>query len=68
MAHHRRRRAKVENLGASPYCALTTGTGTLTGVDYVIEGTASLVTDQAGRETVATAFEPVGLTAGQLLP
>lgn len=48
---------KAKNLSANPYCALTTGTGTLTGMDYVIEGTASLVTDQDTREAVATAFE-----------
>jgi hypothetical protein len=48
---------KAKNLGANQYCALTSGTDTLTGVDYVIEGTASLVTDQATRRAVATAFE-----------
>ncbi|MEW9531493.1 pyridoxamine 5'-phosphate oxidase family protein [Microbispora sp. NPDC049125] len=48
---------KARNLSANQHCALTTGTDTLTGMDYVIEGTASLVTDQATREAVATAFE-----------
>ncbi|MEC3975896.1 pyridoxamine 5'-phosphate oxidase family protein [Amycolatopsis sp. H20-H5] len=48
---------KAKNLGANRHCALTTGTGTLTGMDYVIEGTASLVTDQPAREAVAAAFE-----------
>ena len=48
---------KAKNLSANQHCALTTGTDTLTGMDYVIEGTASLVTDQATREAVATAFE-----------
>jgi general stress protein 26 len=48
---------KAKNLSASQHCALTTGTDTLTGTDYIIEGTASLVTDQATREAVATAFE-----------
>jgi nitroimidazol reductase NimA-like FMN-containing flavoprotein (pyridoxamine 5'-phosphate oxidase superfamily) len=48
---------KAKNLSANQHCALTTGTDTLTGMDYVIEGTASLVTDQAGREAAATAFE-----------
>ena len=48
---------KAKNLSANPHCALTTGTATLTGNDYVIEGTASLVSDQATREAVATAFE-----------
>jgi hypothetical protein len=48
---------KARNLGTNPHCALTTGTDTLTGTDYVIEGTASLVTDEAAREAAATAFE-----------
>jgi general stress protein 26 len=48
---------KARNLGADQHCALAAGTGTLTGTDYVVEGTASLVTDQTTRETVATAFE-----------
>lgn len=48
---------KAKNLSANPHCALTTGTDTLTGTDHIIEGTASLVTDQATREAVATAFE-----------
>jgi hypothetical protein len=47
----------TRNLGANQHCALTSGTDTLTGMDYIIEGTASLVTDQATRETVAAAFE-----------
>nr|BFE58005.1 pyridoxamine 5'-phosphate oxidase family protein [Dactylosporangium thailandense] len=48
---------KARNLGANRHCVLTAGTATLTGVDYVIEGTASLVTDEDTREAVATAFE-----------
>ncbi|NUP53800.1 MAG: pyridoxamine 5'-phosphate oxidase family protein [Catenulispora sp.] len=48
---------KAKNLAANQHCALTTGPDTLTGVTYVIEGTASLVTDQDTREAVATAFE-----------
>jgi hypothetical protein len=48
---------KAKNLSANPHCALTAGTDTLTGMDYVIEGAASLVTDQSTRDTVATAFE-----------
>ena len=48
---------KAKNLSANQHCALITGTGTLTGVDYVIEGTASLVTDHATRQSVATEFE-----------
>ena len=42
---------KAKNLSANQHCALTTGTDTLTGMDYIIEGTASLVTDQATRKT-----------------
>ena len=48
---------KAKNLSANQHCALVAGTGTLTGMDYVIEGTASLVTDHATRQAVATAFE-----------
>jgi len=48
---------KAKNLSANPHCTLTAGTDTLTGMDYVIEGTANLVTDQETREAVATAFE-----------
>ncbi len=48
---------KAKNLSANQHCALTTGTDTLTGMDYIIEGTASLVTDQATRQAVAIAFE-----------
>lgn len=48
---------KAENLRANPRCALTAGTGTLTGMDYIIEGTASPVADPVTRESVATAFE-----------
>jgi Pyridoxamine 5'-phosphate oxidase len=48
---------KANNLTANQHCALIAGTSTLTGMGYVIEGTASLVTDQASREAAATAFE-----------
>lgn len=48
---------KVKNLSANQSCALTTGTGALTGTDYTVEGTATAVTDQATKEAVATAFE-----------
>ncbi|WP_214401047.1 pyridoxamine 5'-phosphate oxidase family protein [Pseudonocardia lacus] len=48
---------KARNLDANQRCALTTGTDTLTGMDYVVEGTASLVTDRATRDAAATAFE-----------
>ncbi|MGW6278069.1 pyridoxamine 5'-phosphate oxidase family protein [Kribbella sp. NPDC055071] len=48
---------KAKNLDANQSCALTAGTGTLTGTDYTIEGTASAVVDQETREAAATAFE-----------
>jgi hypothetical protein len=48
---------KAKNLNANPHCALTAATDTLTGTDYVIEGTAGLVTDETTREATATAFE-----------
>ena len=48
---------KAKNLDANRQCVLSTGTDNLTGMDYVIEGTASLVTDEATRQAVATAFE-----------
>ena len=48
---------KAKNLGRNPKCILTAGTNTLTGDDYVIEGTASLVSDPERLETIATAFE-----------
>jgi hypothetical protein len=48
---------KAKNLSTNQHCVLSSGTDTLTGMDYVIEGTANLVTDQATRETVAAAFE-----------
>lgn len=48
---------KAKNLTLNPKCILTAGTNTMTGDDYVIEGTASLVTDPERLETIATAFE-----------
>jgi len=36
---------KAKDLAENPACILTTGTPNLVGEDYVIEGTASLVTD-----------------------
>ncbi|NUR57984.1 MAG: pyridoxamine 5'-phosphate oxidase family protein [Catenulispora sp.] len=48
---------KAKNLAANPHCSLTAGTGTLTAMDYVVEGTANLVTDQAVRQAGAAAFE-----------
>jgi hypothetical protein len=46
-----------KNLGRNPKCILTAGTNTMTGDDYIIEGTASLVSDPGRLETIATAFE-----------
>ncbi|MEV5892938.1 pyridoxamine 5'-phosphate oxidase family protein [Nonomuraea fuscirosea] len=48
---------KAKNLSANQHCALTSGTDTLTSTNYVIEGTAVLVTDQDTRQAAATAFE-----------
>jgi general stress protein 26 len=48
---------KAKNLSSNQHCTLSTGTGAMTGVDYVVEGTASLVTDQTTRQSVAIAFE-----------
>ena len=41
---------KAKNLSANGRCALTTGTDTLTGMDYVIEGIATLETHPATRK------------------
>ena len=48
---------KAKNLSRNPKCILTAGTNTLTGEDYVIEGTASLVSDPERLATIATQFE-----------
>lgn len=48
---------KARNLRRNDRCVLTSSTGTLNGVDHVLEGTATLVTDPGTREDVATAFE-----------
>lgn len=48
---------KVKNLAANPRCILTTGSEGLSGVDYVIEGTAEHVTDPERLDAIATAFE-----------
>jgi hypothetical protein len=48
---------KARNLERNPRCLLTAGTSTLTGDDYVIEGTASVVSEPAHLEAIATAFE-----------
>ncbi|GAA1121076.1 pyridoxamine 5'-phosphate oxidase family protein [Kribbella jejuensis] len=48
---------KAKNLAENPHCALTAGTADLNGTDYVVEGVASLVTDDSARQAVVTAFE-----------
>ncbi|MDT0395676.1 MULTISPECIES: pyridoxamine 5'-phosphate oxidase family protein [Streptomyces] len=48
---------KAHNLDRNPHCALTTGTNTLTGLDVVIEGSASVVEDGSERERAVTDFE-----------
>jgi pyridoxine/pyridoxamine 5'-phosphate oxidase len=48
---------KARNLARNPKCILTAGTNTLTGDDYVIEGSASLVSDEERLASIATAFE-----------
>lgn len=48
---------KARNLEHNPGCALTTGTNSLTGVDVVIEGVASVVEERAEREQAVADFE-----------
>jgi PPOX class probable F420-dependent enzyme len=48
---------KAHNLRANPHCAVSTGTGTMAGTDYVVEGVATVVTDDTTRDAAATAFE-----------
>jgi nitroimidazol reductase NimA-like FMN-containing flavoprotein (pyridoxamine 5'-phosphate oxidase superfamily) len=49
---------KARNLAASPRCALTTGTNTLSdGYDLVIEGEARRVTDDAVLARIADAYQ-----------
>lgn len=48
---------KAKNLGRNPACLLTTGTPNLVGEDYVVEGTATLVTEPGRLDTLASAFE-----------
>jgi len=53
-AHER----KARNLAQNPQCVLTTGDNTLAdGIDLVVEGSATAVTDQAELRNVASAFE-----------
>jgi general stress protein 26 len=48
---------KARNLRDNPQCVLSTGSETLSSTDYVIEGTASLVVDQATTEAIVVEFE-----------
>jgi hypothetical protein len=52
-----KREQKARNLASNPKCILTAGTNTLTGDDYVIEGSASLVSDGERLAGIATVFE-----------
>lgn len=47
---------KARNLDDNPLCALTTGANTLTGMDFVIEGAAALVTERPERERAVKDF------------
>jgi general stress protein 26 len=44
---------KARNIERNPRCALTTGTNTFSGLDVVVEGVASRVTDRARLEQLA---------------
>jgi hypothetical protein len=57
MSRDDRRPVLAKNLADNHHCVLTTGTDTLSGMDYAVEGTAALVTDQSDRNDVATAYE-----------
>ena len=48
---------KAKNLRLNSHCTLTTGTNTLGGLDLVLEGDATEVTDQSERGSVADCFE-----------
>ncbi|MFJ4435216.1 pyridoxamine 5'-phosphate oxidase family protein [Streptomyces sp. NPDC088923] len=47
---------KALNLDSNSHCALTTGTGTLNGVDLVVEGLASAVGERSERERAMADF------------
>lgn len=51
------RERKAHNLEHNPRCALTTGTNSLTGMDVVIEGVASLVDGRSERAQAVADFE-----------
>jgi general stress protein 26 len=48
---------KVKNLELNAHCILTTGHNTLTGLDLVVEGNATVATDESERRSVADCFE-----------
>lgn len=48
---------KAKNLAANPFCILTTGCNRLDGLDLVVEGEATKVSDLAELATVADTFE-----------
>jgi general stress protein 26 len=48
---------KAKNLSANCHCVLTTGSGSLDGLDLVIEGAAKAVSDQAELGRVADTYE-----------
>jgi hypothetical protein len=48
---------KARNLEHNPRCVLTNGTNTLTGVDVVIEGVASVVGERSERVQAVADFE-----------
>jgi hypothetical protein len=52
---------KAKNLSASQHCALSTGTGTLTGTDYIIEGSPH---SDAYHLPLMHRFEPADVVAG----
>lgn len=48
---------KAKNLGQNPFCILTTGCNGLEGLDLVVEGEATKVSDLAELATVADTYE-----------
>src|ERR1700678_3691226 len=48
---------KAKNLRLNPHCIVTTGTNNLGGLDLVVEGDATEVTDESERRSVADRFE-----------
>jgi Pyridoxamine 5'-phosphate oxidase len=48
---------KAKNLAGNPFCAVTTGSNGLDGVDLVVEGSATQVIDETALGRVAGTFE-----------